>query len=131
MVDFVNNTPPDLLLGDNQFRDDTFTAAGADTFQKGMVLARNSSTSKLVPYVSGGGTGIGTPVAFLVEELITAGSGDTLIRPCFAGRAREAQVTDFNAGTPGALTVLEVDLLAAVGIFLHKDNELLAFDNSP
>ena len=128
MVAFVHNDPPKLLLGNNIFRDDVFTAAGANTYPAGTVLARDTASSKLVVYVSGGSGGEEVPTAILRNELITTGSGDTKIRSVIAGEARLDQVTEFGGTT---LTILERDELKnASGIILLEDNDLSVLDNS-
>lgn len=128
MVAFVHNDPPKLLLGNNLFRDDVFTAAGANTYPAGTVLARLTASSKLVVWVSGGSAGAEIPTALLRDELITTGSGDTNIRPVISGEARLDQVTEFGGTT---LTALERDLLKnSSGIILLADNDLSVLDNS-
>ena len=127
MVAFVNNTIPQLLLGDNEFTDETFTAAGANTYPAGTVLGRLTADSKLVVFANAAATGAENPVAILRNELITTGAGDTSIRACIGGKARFDRVTEFGVGTLNKLK--EDNLRKTAGIILLVDTELLAFDN--
>lgn len=130
MVTITDNTIPELLLDDGQFRQETFTAAGANTYPVGLLLARNTSTSKLVVFVNGGATGTGTPLAILTRELITTGAGDTVLRVLRSGELREDRLLVWTGGSPVVPTTLELDLLQDFNIRTQPDRELLRFDNS-
>lgn len=128
MVAFIHNDPPKLLLGRNIFRDDIFTAAGANTYPAGTVLGRITATKKLGVYASGASDGTEVPIALLRVALTTSTSGDTKIRPVIAGEARLDQVTEFGVGVLDALQ--RDELKAAGGIILLEDNDLSVLDNS-
>lgn len=130
MVDFVDNTPATLRLGNNRYRDATFTAAAANTYPAGMVLGQLTADSKYVPYDAGGAGGAEIPKAVLPNELVTTAGGDTVLRILTAGDLREEQVTAWNSGTPIALTDLEVAELRDFMINLIPTRELLIFDNN-
>jgi hypothetical protein len=75
---------------------------------KGTLLARNSSTSKLVPYVSGGSTGIGTPVAVLPQAYTWTSTGDKKLDILFGGRVLQSQLVAHGVG---AITTAEAQSL--------------------
>jgi hypothetical protein len=75
---------------------------------KGTLLARNSSTSKLVPYVSGGSTGIGTPVAVLPQAYTWASTGDKKLDILFGGRVLQSKLIAHGVG---AITTAEAQSL--------------------
>jgi hypothetical protein len=131
MVLFVNNSPPKLALGDNVYNDEVFTAAGANTYPAGTILAQlDASPQKYVVYVVSGSNGIGVPRAILRNLLVTTGSGDTPIRPMIAGKFLRTSVTAYNGGTPLAVTNLEVTELRDFGLVAQDSTELNNFDNT-
>jgi hypothetical protein len=92
---------------------DTFTAPGAATYVAGLVLARNTSTQKLVPFVSGGATGLGTPCAILEQSYVASGAGDIACTPIISGDVFLDKVS-ILAG--GSLTAVQRDTLRSYGI---------------
>lgn len=130
MVTLLDNTVPEFLLGFNEWHDEIFTAAGANTYPRGMVLARLVADGKLVPYVSGGSLGAEIPKAVLNNELTVTGAGDTAIRALISGKVREDALTVWTGGSPIALTKAQLDELRDFTIVSQEDNELLTFDNS-
>ena len=66
-----------VILKDGEFRDDLLTFAGAGTVVEGTILARDSVSLKLVPFVKGGVTNEnGIPKAVLTYDVTAAGAGD-------------------------------------------------------
>ena len=134
MVSFSNNVIPKLLLGHNKFQPDTFTGLATTTYPAGTILARNTAASNtLVPYVSGGATGIGTPVAVLTVELTTVGATTYGVRVCIAGDLLlngTAGVTVYGGGTPAAPDEVEQDLLRSAGLVLFTSTELNRYGNT-
>ena len=131
-MSFVNSdtTVPEFHLDDGLFKTEVFTAPGADTFPQGLILARLTSSSKLVPYETAQSDGSEIPLAILTVELITTGSGDTTIRALVRGTVREDQLLVYTGGSPVAPTTLELDLLQDFGLLGQPDRELLRFNNS-
>jgi hypothetical protein len=75
-----------IELHSGEFEDGLLTFGGADTFVKGTILARDSSTKKWIVFVKGGSTnGNGVPRAVLTYEVSKDGSGDLKIRALVAG----------------------------------------------
>ncbi len=126
----TDNTVPEFWLSDGVFRTEVFTAPGADTFTKGLLLARLTASGKLVPYKAAQSDGSEFPLALLAEELITAGGGDTTLRVLLSGTVREDQLLVYTGGSPVAPDSEELSLLHDYGIIGLPDRELLRFDNS-
>jgi hypothetical protein len=126
----TDNTPDNFLLGNNSFENDVFTAGGANTYPKGLLLGRFTASGKLQPYVSGAADGTEIPIAVLAAEIVATGAGDTNMRPLLSGGVRQDMLTVWNGGTPIAVTQPEVDLLRDYAIIASTDRELLRFDNS-
>lgn len=69
-----------FLIKEESSRHDTLTLAGADDIAPGTILARDSSTGKLVLYVIGGSTNEnGIPKCVLLHRVVSTGAGD---KPC-------------------------------------------------
>jgi hypothetical protein len=127
----TDNTLPSLLLaGEHSFHQETFSAAGALTFPKGMVLGRITASGKVTFYASGAVDGTQFPMGVLMNELITTGAGDTEIRIMLTGQVREDKLLVWTAGVPVVPTTGERQLLHDYGIIGLPDDELLRFDNS-
>ena len=85
----TNNDLGSVILQNGQFRDDLLTLGGAVTVLEGTILARDSVSLKLVPYVKGGVTNEnGTPKAVLTYEVVSAGAGDVPVRDMISGSVR-------------------------------------------
>ena len=75
-----------VILKDGEFRDDLLTFAGAGTVVEGTILARESVSLKLVPYVKGGVTNEnGIPKAVLTYDVEATGAGDVAVRDMVSG----------------------------------------------
>jgi hypothetical protein len=84
----INVSPVEHSKG--EFQDDIITFAGADTFAAGTILARDSVSLKLVPFVKGGATNEnGIPKAVLTYDITKAGAGDEVARVLIAGNVRK------------------------------------------
>lgn len=123
------NTMRSFWLHNCEYEQATFTAAGANTYPEGMVLAFNTSTNKYEPYASAGLNGTDVPSALLAAELTTTGAGDTELRIMVKGSVRRDVVQDWNAGTPHAITDAEAFNLRNFAIHAVEDTELLKQDN--
>jgi hypothetical protein len=76
-----------LLLETGEQEDGLLTFAGADTYVKGTILARDSSTGKFVLFVKGGVTnGNGVPKAVLLHDTTATGATDESVRVLVEGR---------------------------------------------
>ena len=85
----TNNDLGSVILQNGQFRDDLLTLGGAVTVLEGTILARDSVSLKLVPYVKGGVTNDnGIPKAVLTYEVVSDGAGDVPVRDMISGSVR-------------------------------------------
>jgi len=116
-----------IIIGDPEYSDETIKFTGADTFVAGLVMARDTSDDKVVPYVSGGPNGTGIPSFILTVELINAGAGDLPDRPLMSGKVRlEKLVIKAGGGIPNK----EVqDQLRDFTIISKDVDELNTLDN--
>ena len=120
----VDNTG--IIMSDAVYADDTLTAAGAVTYLAGTVLARNSSTNKLVVYTAGGATGTNIPKAVLTYDVTFTGAGDKPIRPLIKGEVRREKLIAHGVG---AVTQAEVDALRDYSITAIASTAQLKYDN--
>ena len=75
-----------VILQNASFRDELLTFAGAVTVVAGTILARDSVSLKLVPFVKGGATNEnGIPKAIITADAVATGAGDVAVRPGVAG----------------------------------------------
>ena len=88
----MNVTNVDLggvILESGGFRDDLLTFAGAGTVLAGTILARDSVSLKLIPFVKGGSTNEdGIPKAVLTYDVTATAAGDEAIRDMVSGSVR-------------------------------------------
>jgi hypothetical protein len=78
-----------VILEDAQFSNEPLTFAGVATVLEGTILARNSSTLKLIPFVKGGSSnGNGIPKAVLTYPVTSTGAGDVPVRAMVSGSVR-------------------------------------------
>jgi len=79
-----------VVLEDGPYRDDTLTFTGADTYEAGTILARDSSTGKLIAFVKGGTTNEdGIPKTVLTYDVTADGAGDKPVRVPQSGVMRK------------------------------------------
>lgn len=79
-----------VALSGEKFRDELLTFGGAATVLAGTILARDSASLKLVPFVKGGATNQnGIPKAVVLYDVVAAGAGDVPIRALVAGEVNK------------------------------------------
>lgn len=82
----TNNDLGNVVVTPGEFKDDLLTFAGAATVIEGTILARDSVSLKLVPYVKGGVVNDnGVPKAVLTYDVTATGAGDVPIRDMISG----------------------------------------------
>ena len=124
----IDNGGP--VLKDAVMRDELLTAAGAHSFLKGTILARDTSTHKMVPYVKGGSTnGNGVPSAILTYQVDAAGAGDTPVRVAVDGMFRKERLVIDADGTAANVDYAVIDLLRVYGLVPIDTRELNIYDN--
>jgi hypothetical protein len=86
ITNITNNT---VALGDNEFSDELLTFAAAGTVLAGTILARDSVSLKLVPFVKGGTTtGNGDPKAITTYDVVATAASDVAVRALVSGDVR-------------------------------------------
>lgn len=110
-----------------EFRDELLTLPGAQTVLAGTILARDSVSGKLVPYVD---TGTPTnennvPKAVLTYEVTSTGAGDVPVRALVAGKVNKHRLVIDADGAATVLTSLHLDQLRSYAI-VPVDLEQLA-----
>jgi len=106
-----------VALRDEQMRDETLTVAGAGTVLAGTILARDSSTLKLVVFAKGGVTnGNGVPKAVLGYDVVAAGAGDIQIRAIERGEVNKNRLIISADCTGANIDNAVIDQLRAFGL---------------
>lgn len=129
-IEITNVDTGSVELEGGQFRDDTLTFAGADTFAPGTILARDSVSGKLVLYVKGGVTNEnGIPKAVLTYEVTAAGAGDVRVRVLVAGRVNKNRLVIDADGDDSNIDAGVLDRLRDYGITALDAAQLSKLDN--
>lgn len=119
-----------VVLDNASYENDTFTAAGAGTTPAGTILARATSSAKLIPYVKGGSTdGDGIPVAVLSYDVEATAAGDVSIRPLVGGEVRKQRLIIAADGDASNVDKVVEDLLRDYSIIAISVDELTQYDN--
>lgn len=126
----TNNDLGGPIVDDAEFKDDTLTFAGADTFVAGTILARDSISLKLVLFVKGGVTNEnGIPKAILTYDVTAAGAGDVAIRAGVAGKYRKEKLVIDADGDDSNIDAAVIDQLRDYGLVPLNVSELNIQDN--
>jgi len=119
-----------VILQDGQFRDDLLTFAGAATVVEGTILARDSVSLKLVPYVKGGVTNEnGIPKAVITYDVIAAGAGDESVRDMVSGSVRAERLIIDADGDGSNIDAAVLDQLRDYSLVTIDVQELNILDN--
>lgn len=119
-----------VVLEGAVFRDEALTFAGADTMVEGTILARDSVSLKLVPFVKGGATNQnGIPKAILTYDVTSTGAGDVRVRAAVEGRFRKERLIIDADGTGANVDAAVLDQLRDYGLTPVDVDELNILDN--
>ena len=119
-----------VILNDAQFRDELLTFGGAATLLAGTILARDSVSLKMVPFVKGGATNEnGIPKEILTYEVTAAGAGDIAIRGGVAGSYRLPKLVIDADGDASNIDAAVMDELRNYGLVPIDVQELNILDN--
>lgn len=112
------------------FLDETLTVAGALTVKAGTLLARDSVSLKLVPFVVGGSTNNnGIPVAVITYEVVATGAGDIPVRALVRGAVKKERLVVQAAGDGSTITKAHLEVLRDYGILAMSVKQLAGLDN--
>jgi len=119
-----------VVLRNAEFDDDTFTAAGAATLLAGTILARDSSTGKLVVFEKGGTTNEnGIPKAVITYDVVSTGAGDYPVRVLTGGVVRKQRLVIDADGDDTNVDQVVKDQLRDYATISVEVDELLEYDN--
>lgn len=126
----TNNVTNGFVIWDPVYQDELITFAGAATLLEGTILARDSVSLKMVPFVKGGVTNEnGIPKAILQNELTATGAGDLADRPAISGRVRSAKLVIDADGDASNIDAAVLDQLRDFTIIGQSTSQLAEFDN--
>ena len=129
-ITITNNDLGSVVYKDGEFRDDLLTFAGADTFAEGTILARDSVSLKLVPFVKGGVTNEnGIPKTVLTYEVSATGAGDVAVRSLVSGTVRKERLIIDADGDDSNVDNAVIDQLRDYSIVAANVQELNILDN--
>lgn len=119
-----------VILQDADFRDELLTFGGAATVLEGTILARDSVSGKLVPFVKGGVTNEnGIPKAIVTYDVVAAGAGDVAIRAGVAGKYRKERLVIDADGDASNVDDVVIDQIRDYGLVAIDVQELGILDN--
>lgn len=119
-----------VVLEDGPYRDDTLTFTGADTYEAGTILARDSSTGKLIAFVKGGTTNEnGIPKTVLTYDVTADGAGDKPVRVPQSGVMRKNRLIIDADGDDTNVDDVVLDQLRDYGITAKNVPETNIQDN--
>lgn len=119
-----------VILEGATFRDELLTFAGAATVAEGTILARDSVSLKLVPFVKGGSTNEnGIPKAIVTYDVTATGAGDVAIRAAVAGTYRKERLIINADGDGSNIDAAVLDQLRNYGLVSVDVTELNILDN--
>lgn len=119
-----------VILQEVEARDELLTFAGAGTIIEGTILARDSVSKNLVPFVKGGTTNQnGIPKAVISYEVTATGAGDEAIRALVSGKVRAQRLVIDADGDASNVDDAVIDQLRDFSIISIDVSELNILDN--
>lgn len=110
-------------------RPELITFGGVATLLAGCILARDTATLKMVPYVKGGSTnGNGVPDTVLLYPVTSTGSGDVMSDVLIRGDVRKERLVINADGTDANIDGAVIDQLRARGITPVTTQQLATLD---
>lgn len=110
------SAPDNVILKDAMFRDELMTFGAAGSVAAGTILARNTTSGKLVPFVKGGTAGAGEPKAVLTYSVEVDAAGDVAIRAAIVGKVRKQRLVIAADGDDSNVDAAVIDGLRQVGL---------------
>ena len=129
-IEITNNDLGNVILEGADFRDDLLTFGGAATVLAGTILARDSVSLKLVPFVKGGSTNEnGIPKAIITYDVTADGAGDIAVRDAVSGKYRKERLVIDADGDDSNVDAAVIDQLRDYGLVPIDVDELNILDN--
>lgn len=126
----TNNDLGNVVVKPGEFRDELLTFGGAGTVLAGTILARDSVSLKLVPYVKGGVTNEnGIPKAIVTYPVTAAGAGDESIRAMSDGVVNNSRLVIDADGDASNVDGAVRDQLRDYALITVDVQELNILDN--
>ena len=119
-----------VIIESGSFEDDLLTFAGAATIKAGTILARDSVSLKLVPFVKGGTTNEnGIPKVIITYAVTATGAGDIAVRALIAGIVNKSRLVIDADGDDTNVDAVVRDQLRDYKIDVVDVTELNKLDN--
>lgn len=129
-ITITNLNVGNVILDSGEFRDNLLTLAGAVTVLSGTILARDSVSLKLVPYVKGGTTtGNGIPKAVLTYDVVSTAAGDVPVRAMVSGCVRAEMLIIDADGDASNIDAAVLDELRSYSLISTDVQNLSVLDN--
>ncbi len=123
--------PRQIGLTDCRREAESVTFTGAGTYKAGTLLARDTSTQKLVPFVKGGTTnGNGVVRGILDEDRTASGAGDLQSRVILSGNVSFDDILIYADGNNSNIDHNVKDGLAVFEIYTYAAEENSLHNNS-
>lgn len=119
-----------VLLDGRAFKNDLLTFTGAGTVYAGTILARDSVSLSLVPFVKGGSTNEnGIPKTVLTYDVTATGAGDVSVRRLADGTVRKDKLIIAADGDDSNVDAAVIDQLQDYNIAVQDVNDMSVLDN--
>ena len=119
-----------LIVSAENYQDELMAFTAAGTLAAGTILARDSISGNLVPFVIGGTTNDnGIPKAVLTEAVTATAAGNVPMRVLTRGVVRRDFLVVAADGNAGNITNAILDQLRDYGIYTEPVKELTIRDN--
>lgn len=126
----TNNDLGSTEIRDGLFSDELLTFTGAATVLDGTILARDSVSLSLVPYVKGGATNEnGIPKAIITYDVTATGAGDIAVRAGVSGIVEIERLIIDADGDGTNIDAAVLDQLRDFTIIGQNVQELNILDN--
>ena len=105
-----------VVLEDAMFRDEMLKFSGFGGLKGGTILARETASGKLIPFLKGGTGGAEEPKAVLTYDVKVDAPGDVAIRAAIAGKFRKQRLIILADGDDTNVDAGVIDALLQAGI---------------
>lgn len=125
----TNNDTGGVVLIAGTYNDELLTFAGAGTVLAGTILARNTASGKMVPFVKGGSGGDEIPLKVIEYAVTATGAGDIPVRPMSGGQVLKSRLVIDADGDDSNIDVVVKDQLLDYGMTVVESQNLSVLGN--